>query len=250
MKKNALILLLALTNMLVAFGQSNDYAALNLFGKVKSMSEKTFRPDESGFGFNKSEPVKWFLNSFSEKGNKILDVSLKPDSSVNKKYTYTYNEQGIRVGMTVYSAGDLLMFRIAYFYNDNGTLREDISYNEQNKPGERKEYLYGSNRLLMEENTINAENKLTQKTTYTYNSLNQVTETSDYDGSGQLRERTTFAYDPKGNVARETSFDSSGTLLSTTTNLYVMDERGNWVKKSSFVNNKPVQLTERKFLYY
>lgn len=232
------------------FCQYSDQFKLNLKGKVKSINEKTFQIVHAGDASTSGKIEQWFLNSFNEQGNKILDIKLKPDSTVDKKYSYSYNIEDRREEMAIYTADDLLNLKIVYQYDKLGNLTEDNSYDNNNRPLKKKVYLYDNKGNIMEENILNTDGELIQKYRYVYNSSNQKAEINKYKASGELEQRVTRKYDNKGNETEVSEFSPEGNLISTTTNLYQFDRRENWLKKTSYINNLPVSVVERVITYY
>ncbi|MBK6344552.1 MAG: hypothetical protein IPF68_01240 [Bacteroidales bacterium] len=251
MKKIRILLVGVLTlSILNCFAQKTDLKKLNLSGKISSINEKTYQPIISEDVISKGRMVQWHRNVFNSMGNKVEDLKFRADSSIDKKYVYSYTNEGFRKDLCIYSGDNLLTLKIEYKYDSEGRLLKDVSFNDKGQIEKEIAYLYGKDDFLTEVNILNPNGELQKKVRYVYSSSGFMAESNQYKANGELERRITYLQDLKGNNIEEKTYSFEGILLTSVLYKYEYDVWGNWIKKTSFSNEKPVSITERKIIYF
>ena len=98
-----------LTLALYGCQQSNDLKVLALNGPVKSIKSNVYAAliTESG-DVTKGEQLRWRFwenqfCTFNTRGNKTLEYWCYSENEVESKYIYSYDENGVRIGMHRYT---------------------------------------------------------------------------------------------------------------------------------------------------
>ncbi|KAA5531877.1 hypothetical protein [Paenimyroides baculatum] len=270
MKTRLLTIFSAITLLLSSCTNLNDKRLtdldeLNVKGKVKSITVKSFEAeekfgkavkttiedfykemfDENGFVtemhiFNTEElKVGTSFYKYDEKGNMnesifAFEIGSNKGDKIKRssKSTYTYNERGFRVEENKYSTEGLFETKVTYTYNENN--------------------------LNIEQNTYNANGELIGKETYKYNKDRQVTESKSYliENGSEHNSTTEFWYNDKGDRSkmRFVSIDKFAHVDILSSFEYEYDEKENWIKEIVYSEDsserKPFKITEREIVYY
>lgn len=231
-----------------AQGQNSDLKRLSLHGNVKSIRERAYQPKFRDGNVQNGDPEFSSYAAFNESGNKMEDTNYSPDGKVDKKHRCLYDSAGNRTVQDQYDADEKLLGKITYAYDRKGRLREDRSFSAGGKPGNRFTYSYNTKGEIIADSSFNGENKFQNKCTYTYDRAGNKTVTRKYSAQGKLEKTLRYSYDQFGNVLVETveSPDGSKTTYGYE---YEFDMQGNWIRKVTFMDQKPTSVLEREIVY-
>ncbi len=278
MKPKIIIALVAMS--LLAFGNQNkkpknDLEKMNLKGKVKSLKEFGFKIDENLDGIIKIDSTRFDTYSFNDKGS-IIEVIMCINSNVFSKLIYKYDNEGNKIEKNVESHGDLFLKwiykydknrnkiieyeyecnsnrlhrKIVYKYDDN-QIKESVCTKPNGRLDWKTTYKYDDRRNKIEMNDYYAKSKLIGKLTYIHDSEGNEIEINNYISDNQLIDKKILKYDEKKNIIEENWYDfKSGNLLDRITLKYNYDKQGNWIKKTLFRNDEPMEIIEREIEYY
>ena len=250
--------------------EKNDYGADGILF-LKSTSQY----DDKG---NKIEVNRYFADgilnwkktyNYDEKGNLIEEKQFQynekkfgggfynADGILYEMKTFEYGARGnvIETKPDVYKLklkAELMAAIAAEPDSDLAGLK--LSFNKL----ETCEYDATGNKI--EVNGFNADGSLNKMETFEYDDTGNKTEeklylfgvmvTSNRTGeTTPYRSKKTYKYDDKGNEIEVCSYES-GILFMTEIYEYKFDQYGNWIKKSSFENQIPKNIYERKYEYY
>jgi hypothetical protein len=254
----------------------------NIQGKVLSLTEYSYRANESYGNLSKGERARryTFENDFYKKydiyGRKIEEGKYDDysDGGLLYKIVYTYDQNGILTEGNYFSTNDEFLRKQTYSYDKTGNLTEKSSTNFDGSFAEKVTYTYDEFGNNVEENIYNKSNQIT-KLTYQYDSLNHKIEEKYFNINGSLSVSTKYKYDEKGFMIEENKehfpeidilskkitykYDlhgnkieeiSDGKFGGKWTFKYEYDLHHNWTKQIAFEEEKPLYIIERGILYY
>lgn len=248
---------------------TNDLLKYKLNGKIKSITENKYQVTEKFGEIIKDENiVEWgqqsdhkfefnTLGNITNETNGFLTKSIKKEyDSQNKlisemivtqdgeieKKTYSYlNNDTLEINL-LKNSKILSKDKFKYFtkdsveicnYNKNGDIF--IKFIEKYNKG-RLEKLYGG--------FPNSE----EYTIYYYDSENNLTKRENIDSKGKTTSKVTMKYD-ENNMMTEWKNYYNGEFVIIKYE-YKVDNNKNWTQKVAFRDGKPVELYERKIVYY
>jgi hypothetical protein len=231
----------------LSWAQNNDYARWNLKGKVKTIKETSYSVNDQ---HAKDSLEYYFLNEFNSEGNKIVDAAYLPDGKLVKSYSYSYGTNNERTEEKQFDGDGKLIRTISYTYDTKGNLLEDSSIDSQGKPGKKIVFTYDNSGKVIEDNSYGGDGKLQKKFTYTYDDRGNKIETNRFDSNGNPERKTLCNYDAQNNPLEEVSTKPDQTVLKKVNFSYEYDAHNNWIVKTTFVEDKPVNILEREIVYY
>ncbi|MDT8309442.1 MAG: hypothetical protein RQ866_07905, partial [Bacteroidales bacterium] len=78
-------------------GQQTDLKKMNLHGDISYIHERIYTPEEHNNKIIPGTLTASYSNYFNRLGNKTTDIRYNPEGSVDKRYLYSYDEEGRRV---------------------------------------------------------------------------------------------------------------------------------------------------------
>jgi hypothetical protein len=250
--------------------ENNDWSTQKLKGKVKSIEEKLFFIE--GSDNKKIQYINYYR--YNETGKMIEHnaITFQGNSKgiLIKKDTFEYDSNGNLIGENHYNPAAGIKFSTTYLNDDKGNKVEEhkedsvvIKYTNKYdfkgnlievtgiKNGDNKPYTitykYNSDRKVVEiDNGSQAE-----ITSFKYDGKGNITEESSILGGSMVRYKYTYKYDNEGHEVEKLVYDHEGKPLSKSKK-YIFDKIGNWVKKSTFLDeeNEESEILERTIIYY
>lgn len=262
--KAFLIVLFISTSSCSLNKKDNDWAEENLRGKVKSLSEISYKAVEK-FGEIKTgnrERDSWSENDrliiFDQKGNKIEENIYASDGNLRKKYTFEYDNLGNLSKKNRYNFDGSLYEKHTYEYDDKGNLVIDNSYWSDGSLKIKLTYKYDNIGNVIKEQKYRSDGTLLKKYRYQYDNKGNLVKKNRHESDGIIIIRPsqttiwmwTYKYDDKGNIIEVKEYDSVGNLDNVKNFKYEYDSKGNWVKRIDFINEKPKYILIREHKYY
>lgn len=260
--------------------KKNDLQELNLFGKVKSISENSTYATER-FGRIEKDPNKKSNHSldygsyivFNEHGYKTEEYRYKSTGELSSKNLYKYNDKGDLSEVLEYSGSGDLNVNMTFNYNEMGHKSETIARNNDGVLRWRALHKYDADGILLEEYYYFSNGKLSDKFIYKYNEGKKVQQWvyDDRDSlvskmlvkqfrndlpsevyfynrySGGAIEK--YKYDEYGNKIEKINFYDNrinGKLRFT----FEYDDQKNWTKMIKYENDILLSITERDIEYF
>ena len=180
-------------------------------------------------GSNGKTSIDSFIYKYDAKG-KIIEKTKYNNGKFSLKFNYKYNSKGSLVEELTFLNNGVLWIKQIFKYDLNG------------RPMERIQYVNG---------------KLQWRVNYKYDTIGNIVEEIDYrtiNGISTTAKKLNI-YDKNGNKIEIISSGETKFPLATSnkkykeTEKYEYDERGNWVKKISYVNGR-AGITEREYEFY
>ena len=259
--------------------KKNGWETDNLKGKVKSFTESTYGAEDR-FGEIQKKALDSFKTfEYTVKGSRIKSTHYDANGRIEGAWIYKYDAKGNLIEWATYNADGSLSSRQTFKYNVNSDLTEHnlyqknidypdgsfykegisqydnngnkIKYTHYDVDGSILEtwaYTYDAKGNLIEENMYNSDGEINNLflTLYKYNDNGNLTEREHH--SGIWTEKQILVYDDSGNLIEEKNQTSIGQM--DTYYEYKFDEKGNWIKRITFINQIPESIEEREFEYY
>lgn len=251
--------------------KKTDLENMNLYGRVKSLTETTHLVGEKDYKiWKKSNSY-----SFNGRGNLIEENSHKKDGSVEKKFKFIYNTSHSLLEKQLYQNG-IKRFTSTMKYdnrgnqieidwrNDKGELNSKFTYGYDEKDNQVEVTTYNrdgsikfvsprkfdENGNCTEWSSHKNDGKVDFKTLADYDEKHHIIELINYYKNGILKSRTTSKYDDKGNIINWKSYWQNGKVKYEYSYKYDFDHFNNWVKKTAYKQlGDNLEITERVIAY-
>lgn len=244
--------------------------------EVAKLSEKGDK-DEAG------QRVLTRMVKYHEDGNKIEEVTYKPDGSISKRAVFFLDDNGEKTGEAEYTSDGSLLRKLTYLDDSKGQRVEDSSYGSEGTPQPLKgiydyddkgnrtglaihkpdgsavsnlDSTYDDNGRLIESLFRTGEGALIAKSVITYSPRGDQVEAATYNAAGVLIGKIVFSFDDKGNQIGVAQYEADGTLQSKTSYDRDFDSQGNWIKETvsswsvESAKFEPTSVTYRTITYY
>lgn len=257
----------------------NDLTELKLKGKIKSLSETTFKAIDK-FGIIQKGDMIFPYKSFTlfnvkgneiekdgynilygngkqtykcdDDGNHIEWNTYNSDGILVQKYTYKIDNKGNVIEGNCYKPDGSFSRKYSNKYDDKGNNIEENHYGPDGSLYGKVTYKYNDKGNNIEQNWYMSDGSLTEKLIYKYDNMGNNIEEYSYKSDGSLNKKQTYKYDNKGNKIEFNLYNTEGSLDNTSifTFNYNYDINGNWIKKTEFINGIPQKIIEREIKYY
>jgi len=200
--KKVLLLLFAIIFIGCVEKKENDLSEKSLKGKVKMISELSYKAIEK-FG----SPVK---------------------ANLDTKWNYIFDKKGNEIEKNKFNISEELVEKTVTNYDKNDNLTDKIEYNANSDLERKYYYKHDVNGNIIEVNEYNGNNKLSLKNIYKHDEEGNEIEHSIYWSDGNLRIKWTSKYDKKSNKIE--SLEHGGSVRNT----YVYDNNRNLVERNLY----------------
>ncbi len=183
------------------------------------------------------------LNQIVE--NKEYDA----DGKATKKVMVQQNNDGSQLASYYRLANGVLVktSEKKFDVNQNNVETRNFSH-EKLMSMELNQYDDQKNRIEhIQYNPIRNEKKITH---FKYDKHNNIIERIVLNNSSIIVSKSSFIYDAKNNLVRCYFFGIGGELKQYTEHHYEYDEAGNWIKKITMINRKPVSVVLHRIEYF
>lgn len=273
------LVLIAMSFTLMSFSpmdyEKTDWSKYELKGKVKELTINTYSAHRYFGMIEKKDNYrpKTIVVKFSSNG-KILEESDISDNNYKEKITYVYDRNKTIINR--YVNGDLLQ-RYIIEYNEFGKIKTVSRYKSADSKGDRYEYVYNDKKQLVAINDQDLWKKeyeydqsgrvgickfytsgiLDWIARYYYDEKGNVNK-KEYLLDGEISSYYILTYTPEGFLEMKNDYTSRDLQLETsTTNLYQLDTKGNYTKKSTSKitysegkEEETCSIEERTIVYY
>jgi len=169
------------------------------------------------------------LNTYNAKGRLLEHLHLMgKDEQILQKTIYTYDEKGNNLSAITYNGEGVITRQYLTKYDDRGRRTEWLNESLEGKIPyyQRQTYKYNEHGDCIEMNYYNPDGSLKDSHTYIY----------EYDSEGRRIPQNRMNRPPEKNAAETEKVEN--------------DAHGNWIKKTTFYNNLPVNIFIREIIYY
>ena len=210
-------------------GRKIETAALGKDGKVTE--RRTYVYDDNGiytdvevYDANGVASKHIYVNTYDEKGNLISREHLRPDGSLDNRYTYTYDNNGNMLECTSFGGGKAAGSKQVWKLDGKGNTLEDILYK--------------------------TDGKIDWKFNYSYDEKGNRIEETVYKGETKFIIKYLMKYDEHGNEVETDWCRESGKIYRKYFSKYEYDSYSNWIKQTGFHKDKPEYISERELTYF
>ena len=219
-------------------------------------NEKGYITKNSGFSnsrlFFDDDSLFNYSYQYDRLNNLTEQNSYKSDGSLETKDIYKYDDKGNQVEQNFYKADGTLNMKTLRQFDTMGNKKVENYYYSNGEWIKKIIYNYDEMGNLIEEDETQEYNKGELRFTnkYSYDKKNNLIDKKSYI-NGELNNScsSTYKYDEKGNITEERSFTLDDAAY-TNTYVYKFDEKGNWIVSTVFRGFAPIQITERRIIYY
>lgn len=216
-----------------------------------------------------------YIYSYDIQGNKVETKVYFPDGRLASRYTYQYDKEGNMTGAAAYQ-GDKFYFRDEYKNDKQGNRIEMTVYYSESGPLSRKNLYVYENGNRIEEKRYNDDENISARFTYKFDESGNETQYNEHNSEGKLTFTWTYIYDDSGNRIESKNYDSKRNFLRKNTSRFdkygnlidiknyksdeslrreiehrlEYDTKGNWVRKTTLINQVASYIIEREILYY
>jgi hypothetical protein len=201
-----------------------------------------------------SETVKGKLKSrntfdYDDKGNETQEIGYGPDGKVKWKEILSYDVNNNLTEVIDYKQDDSFAAKYRYGYDKQGYMAEEDEYHIENSPEHKRTTTrYDSKGHALEINKFNENRRLISQIKLDNMGLHLAD--IRYNEDGSLQSVVARKYDEWANETLGDRFFTKDSVRQKYRYDYEYDKTGNWIKNTTFKNDKPLQATERKIEYY
>jgi len=214
---------------------------------------------------------------YDDKGNNTEVIVYDSDGNFKLRLTNKYNEQ-LKTEYCEYDSLGKLCFKTTMKYDDKGNMIEHGQYRSDIDSYSKSftEYEFDKNGNKVVEKNIDSDGENISRQTFEYDKKGNLIERKIYHRNERLYVKIRMDYDDNGNEIESRMYDSDEILYSKSTSVYDnkgniissktwdrnfkdiwewaktidYDEKGNWIREISFINQIPDFITEREIKYF
>lgn len=173
--------------------------------KINSIEKVSFNLNSEGKPLNNK---KLSTQIYDRNGFLTETIIYNNEGKVEYKYTYDYNNNGMRIKTTRYSDGKTTNY-YKYDYNEFGNKMKAYRYDTSGNLEEYYIYEYDGDGNLVEEEWFSTSGEEIYSIENDYDN-GVKTHSYTYDENGDLIYKYFFRYDEKGNIVEEIKYDNDG----------------------------------------
>ncbi len=225
--------------------EPNDLIKLNINGSIKTINESDFI-----VGFKQGVVQKLKLQSkrvitFDEQGYLILQSNIDAKGEVKETASYKYDGLGRKTEYQCNVTEGNFSYTSKFSYDDKGRMIEEVARYSDGSLYYKATFGYDEKGNQTEYTLYNLMGNVLKHITFKYDDANRVIEESTLKPDGTLITRYIYKYDNHGNKIEHAAYNPDNSLKGALTFEYVYDAAGNWIKKTTLKNGKPIEITER-----
>ena len=247
-------------------GNENDLIKNNIKGKVKEITERTFKSQKTNTGYEAGAQEYGYILRYDDHGNqtqKIYVDKTGEKSDENYRHEFTYNDKGEKTGYRLYDNKAIIrscsyqdgkctvhpnenIENAKRLYDENGNLTDETFYEANKKDiASRMTYAYDEKKRIVRQQYFLPGNKPGEITTFTYDDENKSEEVITSDADGKFVIKQVIYKDEHGNKIRRVVYTSPTQIASDSSWTYTYDDEGNWIKQTS-----DTKIITREIIYY
>jgi hypothetical protein len=171
-----------------------------------------------------------------------------------------YDGLGYRCSVTQFSRhnGGLpqkILVSYNYNYDSTGRITQEYAINEDGSLLDKYIHKYDKKGREIETDIYNTDSTLSRKISAQFDSLGNPIDINDayyFIGGGDMGQKRSAIYDDNGFKTEEDTYriKPDGTMVLEKSALYENDKVGNWIKETTFYNNKKGAVVTRAIEYY
>lgn len=221
--------------------ERNNLKSLMIITPAKSVTSKSYDVD-----INKNDTIyKLFsgnLYDFNEDGNFVSTKFFKVDGEIINETKYIYDDDGNLIGTDLLIDGS----RQNYSVIEKTDIEDKFTETTFNNSGE----IVSVNEFIKDEfGYIIKRISGDTKNTYVYNENNDLAEYTLVIKNYNVNSKYVLVYNEEIFPVETQEYDDKGDLISVLEHTYVLDDRGNWIRKNTYSFKELVAVETREFVY-
>lgn len=228
----------------------NSLLKLSLKGKVKTMEQTEYKVKSANAKNDDDSALNKGAWHFNNRGNISEEITWLTNDH-QKKCVYKFDESGRPAQSLKYNDDSSFAYKTLFIYDADGLLTGQNQYDGKDSLNLTMRYVYDAKGNVTEETSRWVTGKLLRKNVFTYNDKEQEIACSFFNADSNIVMRVTYAYNDSGYKVEEHKYgedDTDGWVTQYRYDAY--DKQGNWLKRTTFVKDKPVSITVRSITYY
>lgn len=200
-------------------------------------------------------------------------IILDADKNEKEKITYEYSNKQLLEKECLYGFNNTLKMTKKYSYNEYDLVEQQQDLNNKNEIALTTKYHYSNDKELVLTEFFNSKNQLIRAEKKKYDEFNRLIFFTVLDETGQKIATETkyndnnsiIGYEQLNNDILTESFtyvyNSFGMMTQVIDNLnresdltnqyeYEIDEKNNWIKKTTLIKDTPIEIVEREIEYF
>jgi hypothetical protein len=260
-----------------------NYLAVDKFGNItKTMitSGEKYSFNQNGLVTHKmsygknGQPIQQVRYIYDEYSNIIEENLSDKDGRLKKRVLCEYNDFNRRTYESIYRFDGSLVSRLIHSYSNDIQPAKILTFDARGKEIKKQVFTYNKKDLSKIKTTTNPSSKLIENVEK-FDKNDNLIEPYLFDIEGKVKSKIIYTLDDNGNVTETKYFEKNilkvhrtltYNLLNflieviieypeqnksdTVTYYYDFDKNTNWVKMVKQVNSIPVEVKERKIVYY
>lgn len=207
-----------------------------------------------------------------KKGLPVEKISYNLQNIITDRIEYLYDNDTILIGENLYLNKETVQYRNLFEYKDKKRTSETKS-DSNGKMLSSTKYEYDGDKLVSKIN-YDEKNEIDNYEKFSYDDKGNVVVHSSFSKmDGELRDiyeydannnkiswtiskgdkhemRAIYTYDKHNNLTSYKFTGRDDEIIESKEYAYVYDKKGNWIKKTTLIANKPKFVLERKITYY
>jgi hypothetical protein len=189
------------------------------------------------------------INKYDSSGNLVASEEIDPNGTIRQqqKSAVDNNQNRVLTTYQILHAQPVKTDEVT-FDSQNHIVKSESFTNGQLVYTEINEYDERGNQIgSVKQYHLKKDRKIFQ---YKYDQNNCRIEMVILDRNFMIESRVAYKYDAFHNPLKTFTYGTDGTLREVKSDSYQYDEAGNWIKKTTFLNGKPVLVTIRNIEYF
>ncbi|MCW3123392.1 MAG: hypothetical protein JWQ38_2884 [Flavipsychrobacter sp.] len=178
----------------------------------------------------------------------MKDGVIHKDSATQRIVDY-YDKEGNCTEIDIYRPSGGLREKNLFSYDDKGVMTELKAVTGKGKLKYKRIPTFDEHKNEIEEKDYYSDGALAGRITFSYPEKSKQVDMNFYDEKGSLNVKRTILFDEKQN-AIELNETEGGTSNKYTCKYDSLDEKGNWRKRTTFLNDQVSDVTEREIQYF
>jgi hypothetical protein len=205
------------------------------------------RPVEKITYSAQNHPIDKIEYLYDRKGNIMAENLYLNKEYVQLRNLYEYDADNRKISETKTEPNGKMLSKTVYEY-DGDKLVNQVNYDDKNEVDNYEKFVYDSKGNLTV-HTFYSKLDGEIRDEYTYDKNNNKTEWN-FTRGGKTEMRVLYTYDKHNNMnSYKVSYAENGEGEAKTYKTEY-DKKGNWIKKTTLINNTPAFILERKITYY
>jgi hypothetical protein len=226
-----------------------DAVTLNLRGNIKSFTESEFDASLKSGKAQKGKLASRRVIQFNELGNQVAQSVFDARGSLKEKSTYAYDENLFKTEYILGKPDGGIDYKSTFRYDENGNMVEEVATYPDGSLYYKATFAYDDKGNQVEYTLFNMMGEPIKRITFVYGDASKPVEENVFKPDGALQYKYRYRYDEQGNIIEHSSYEPDNTLRGTLTYKYEYDNQGNWTRKTTYKNQKPIEIVERVIEY-